>query len=338
MKGMLTRRLFGLSVSLVIAAGLGAPAAAQTGQVYTADNAHSLMDFTARLLGFNRVRGTFATWSADLTYDPAALDRSSVSFIADATSISTGVGERDADLKGATFFDVAHFPRITFRSTSVAAAAGGFVVTGDLTIRDSTRHVRLPVQVIAPPSTDPFGKQRVSFGTSVSLNRRDFGVIGPAFWNRAIADSIVVEIELGARVWDFSQIGWGTRPGRRSVGELLYAAADSGRLSAGLAHARALWAARQSDTTWSFSWWELEKAAMRLAQRGRLPDAQRILDLAVEVHQGGPSDELAELLARRGEVRIRLGHHAEAAEDLRQALQLDPGNTNAMEWQRLTGG
>lgn len=307
------------------------------GQVYAVDNAHSLMDFTVRLLGFNRVRGTFTGWRASVHYDPEALERSSVSFVADAASISTGAVERDEDLKRAAFFDVARFPRIRFRSTTVEASARSFVVTGDLTIRDSTHQIRLPVEVLAPLSTDPFNNQRVSFGTRVALNRRDFGVVGPAFWNGAISDSLVVEIEIGCRVWNYSQLDWSTGPRHRSVGELLFSAADSGRLTAGLARVRALWAQRQSDSTWDFSAWEFEVAAMRLAQRQQLPVALSILDLGVELHQGGRPRELAALLSRRAEVRLRLGRRPEATADLRQATLLDPDNTDAAEWLRHTG-
>ena len=312
-------------------------AATATGQVCTADDAHSLMDFTVRLLGFNRVRGRFAAWRASVYYDPDTVEHSSVTFVADAASISTDVPERDADLKRATFFDVARFPRIRFQSTRVEQTAHGFVVIGELTIRDSTRPLRLPTQVITAQSTDPFDNQRVSFGTEVTLNRRDFGVVGPAFWNGAISDSLVVEIEIGCRVWNYVHLDWSTAPGRRSVGELLFTAADSGRLAGALPRVRSLWAGRQSDTTWDFSAWEFEKAAMRLARRGQLREALLILDLGVDLQQSGRPADLAELLARRGEVRLRAGRRAEAAADLRQATLLDPDNTDAIEWLRHSG-
>ena len=310
------------------------------GQVCTVDNAHSLMDFTVRLLGFNRVRGTFGAWRASVYYDPDTLERSSVSFVADVATISTGVAERDDDLKRPTFFDAARFPRIWFRSTNVERTANGLVVTGDLTIRDSTHEIRLPTQVITPISTDPFDNRRVSFGTSVTLNRRDFGVVGPSFWSGAISDSLVVEIEIGCRVWNYFALDWGAGPRRRSVGELLFNAADSGRLAGALTRVRSLWARRQRDSTWDFSAWGFEVAAMRLAQRQQLSEAQPILDLAVELYRGGGgggSHDLAALLARRGEVYLRLGRRAEATADWRQATLLDPDNTDAVEWLRHSG-
>jgi Flp pilus assembly protein TadD len=62
-----------------------------------------------------------------------------------------------------------------------------------------------------------------------------------------------------------------------------------------------------------------------------------ILDLAVELHRSGRPEDLAELLGRRGEVRLRAGHLAEATADLRQATLLDPDNTDAIEWLRHSG-
>lgn len=307
------------------------------GHVCTVDNAHSLMDFTVRLLGFNRVRGTVGAWRASVYYDPDTLEHSTVSFVADAATISTGVPERDDDLKRPTFFDVDRFPRIRFRSTKVEPAANGLVVSGDLTIRDSTHEIRLPTQVIAPLSTDPFDNRRVSFGTSVTLNRRDFGVVGPSFWSGAIADSLVVEIEIGCRVWNYFAVDWSAGQQRRPVGQLLFNAADSGRLAGALTRVRALWVDRQSDSTWDFSVWGFEVAAMRLAQRQQLRGAQQILDLAVELYQGGGPHDRAALLARRGEVYLRLGRRAEATADWRQATLLDPDNTDAAEWLRHSG-
>jgi hypothetical protein len=73
---------------------------------------------------------------------------------------------------------------------------------------------------------------------------------------------------------------------------------------------------------------------MRLAQRGRLADALRVLDLAVDLYGDGAAGAKAELLARRGEVRWRAGRLKESLTDLRRAVSLDHDNTNAAEWLR----
>src|ERR1051325_11134460 len=83
-------------------------------EVYTVDQAHSLLDFTVRLVGFNRVRGSFGTWRADFAYDPAAPTSGYVSFLADVASITTQVEERDRDLKGGAFLALPRFPTPSF--------------------------------------------------------------------------------------------------------------------------------------------------------------------------------------------------------------------------------
>ncbi|HKV75625.1 MAG TPA: YceI family protein [Gemmatimonadales bacterium] len=299
------------------------------GQVYTVDAAHSILDFTVRLVGFNRVRGSFTDWGADLFYDPAEPSHSSLDFVARVASVATGVEERDTDLKRPNFFDAARFPEMRFHSTRATPSAGGISIEGVLTIRDSSRPVRFEARVLEPMGVDPFGNWRISFGASVTLNRRDFGVIGPDFWNHAISDSVTVEMEIGARLWDYFNLGWGSKS-RRSIGQLLFNAADSGQLSRGLATARTL-VADPTDTTINASAWEFEKAAMRRVQMHHLDDARRILEFARETLRTAPSGDRAEVLARLGEVYLRMGRRADAQSALRDAVAADPDNTLALQ-------
>ncbi len=305
------------------------------GQAYSVDNAHSLLDFTVRLVGFNRVRGSFADWSVDLIYDPAAPASSVVAFVADASSIQTGVTERDADLKGASFFDVTRFNRLRFHSTGVTPNGTVFVVEGPLTIRDSTHVIRFPVAVLDTLGRDPFGNWRVSFGASITINRRDFGVIGPAFWNNAIGDSVTIEMELGARVWDYFTLGFNSRPARRSLGEMLYQAADSDRLTQGLERARAMYA-RAPDSV-NAGAFEFEKAAMRRAEEHHLDDARRILEFARATLTTASGPQRGEVLARLGEIYLRLGRRSDAAGALLEAIAADSDNTLAKVLQARAG-
>lgn len=54
-----------LPALLLVAAPPG-PDLTPRGLVYTVDTAHSVLDFTVRLVGFNRVRGSFKDYSADM--------------------------------------------------------------------------------------------------------------------------------------------------------------------------------------------------------------------------------------------------------------------------------
>jgi len=64
--------------------------------------------------------------------------------------------DRDKDLRSDKFFDVAHYPSITFKSKRVQqVATGKLKVTGDLTIRGTTKEVVLDVEGPTAPVKDP---------------------------------------------------------------------------------------------------------------------------------------------------------------------------------------
>jgi polyisoprenoid-binding protein YceI len=328
-------RALGAAVTAALSVStLGAQAS--TAEVYTVDIAHSILDFTVRLAGFNRTRGSFQRWSADLVYDPVTPANSSVSFIASVASIATGESERDDDLRGPQFFDVGKYPFMRFRSDRVVPDSGGFLVEGQLTIKDVSRSVRLPVHIVAPLGRDPFNNLRIAFGTTLTINRRDFNVVGPRFWNEAISDSVTIEMEIPGRIWNYASLDWGP-PTRRSVGKYLYTAADSGKLQPALRTVRQWYATPSRDSTWWFGPRQFEYAAMQLVQspRPRFAEARQVLELALELLATMSPGERSNILTRLGEVSCRQGDQTHAREVLQQALALDHDNTNAAEWLRL---
>lgn len=300
-------------------------------EVYTVDQAHSLLDFTVRLVGLNRVRGNFADWRADFTYDPENPAHSSVTFFAEVASINTEVTERDEHLKSPEFFDAQRFPRIRFQSTSVTPMANGVEVEGDLTIRDVTRRIRFPADLLFPEQRDPFGNRRIVFGSKITLNRRDYGVNGPSFWSLAIADSVTIEMEIAGRIWEYSRLNFG-RP-NAVIGPRLFAAADSGKLEGALRLTRNEMA---GDSTRFPTAFEIRTAAMRLAQKQQLPAARQILEFGISVAgERWPVGPRSLNLTCLAEVLFRSGDVAGARARLAEALTLDPDNTQAIEWQRL---
>ena len=99
-----------------------------------------------------------------------------MSFVAEAASIATQVDERDRDLKGANFFDVANHPTMTFKSTKVEKAGDDkFKVTGDLTIRGNTKPVTLDV-TSSQAVKGMQGELRRAFSATGRINRKDFGL------------------------------------------------------------------------------------------------------------------------------------------------------------------
>jgi polyisoprenoid-binding protein YceI len=68
------------------------------------------------------VRGQFGHVEGQITIDGTDVTRSSVRVNIDVSAINAGESALDADLKGAGFLDIEHFPSATFVSTSVARA------------------------------------------------------------------------------------------------------------------------------------------------------------------------------------------------------------------------
>ena len=128
---------------------------------YNIDTQHSAAQFKVRHMMIANVKGEFDKVSGSVEYDPANLAASKVEVTIDVASISTRETDRDNHLKSPDFLDVAQFPTITFKSTSVAAAGGGeYKVTGDLTIHGVTKSVVLAVESISDEVKDPWGFQR----------------------------------------------------------------------------------------------------------------------------------------------------------------------------------
>jgi len=167
---------------------------------WAVDASHSSAQFKVRHLMVSNVRGTLGTVTGTVQLDEGDLMRSQVAVSIDARAIDTRDPKRDEHLRSADFLDVARYPNISFRSTAVRAAKGGALeVTGDLTIRDTTRPIALEVEALPPAIKDPWGNTRRGAVARASLNRKDWGLV----WNMAldaggvvVGDRVDIEIEV----------------------------------------------------------------------------------------------------------------------------------------------
>jgi polyisoprenoid-binding protein YceI len=142
---------------------------------YPIDTNHSQLGFSIRHLDISIIRGTFDRFSGwlqvgdDLTGTVVAVE-------AEMASINSGNRDRDEHMYGAEWFDVANHPRMSFRSTSIVEAPGGYTMSGDLTIKGIT----LPVafhSIYNGSSTFPMDKStHFGFEASGSISRSAFGV------------------------------------------------------------------------------------------------------------------------------------------------------------------
>jgi polyisoprenoid-binding protein YceI len=138
------------------------------------DPVHSHIGFVARHLMVSKVRGNFGKFEGQIVTADDPLQSSATATI-DTTSFDTGNEQRNNDIKGENFLDVANYPTMTYRSTSIRQQGDEFIVTGDLTIKGVTHPVELTVEVngFGP---DPYGGTRAGFSATGEINRTDYGI------------------------------------------------------------------------------------------------------------------------------------------------------------------
>jgi polyisoprenoid-binding protein YceI len=163
------------------------------------DSAHSTVGFTARHLMITKVHGRFGTFSGTITIADEPLQSRAEATI-ELGSVSTGDDGRDAHLRGEDFLDVERYPTMTFASTGVKADGDDFVLLGDLTIKDVTRHVELGLE-LEGVSPDPWGGTRAAFSAKTEISRKDWGLT----WNLAletggvvVSDKVTIELDIQA--------------------------------------------------------------------------------------------------------------------------------------------
>jgi polyisoprenoid-binding protein YceI len=166
------------------------------------DYAHSSVEFTVRHLLVSKVRGRFPKWSGTLEIDEEDPTRSHFEVEIDVASIETHVPQRDAHLRSGDFFEAEKFPTMTFKSKRVAVRdSEHLTVTGDLTLRGTTREVVLAVERGGIVAKDPWGKRRAGFTATTTINRKDFGVSYNQVLDQgglALSEDVAVAIEIEA--------------------------------------------------------------------------------------------------------------------------------------------
>ena len=178
----------------VLAMAVPVSGVAQT-STWVPDKAHSEVDFSILHMSLSKVHGRFGNLGGQITWNDADITKSSVNITIDVTTLDTGNESRDADLKSAGYFDVAQFPTATFASTSVAKAASGLTINGNLTLHGVTKPVVLQVEGPVGPVKGMGGKMHAGFSATTTIKRTDFG-IAPKAPAAMLGDEVPLSIDL----------------------------------------------------------------------------------------------------------------------------------------------
>ena len=145
------------------------------------------LGFTVKQMGSD-IQGAFATWTADITYDPAATTGNQVTVTIDTTSLTLGSVTDQA--KEPEFFDIATHPTATF-TADITPDGANHLATGTLALRGQTKPLTLPFSLTID------GDTATMHGTT-TLDRRDFGM-GPSYPDEAtVGFPVEVTVDLTA--------------------------------------------------------------------------------------------------------------------------------------------
>lgn len=146
----------------------------------------SAITFQIKNLGIN-VGGSFSGLKADINFDPARLDSSSIEASVQANTINTDNDSRDTHLKSEDFFDVDKYPEIKMRSVSIRHN-GGNNYTGifNLTIKDKTNQVQVPF-TFSENGNDG------EFKGILKIKRTDYGVGGRSM---VMSNDVTISIDV----------------------------------------------------------------------------------------------------------------------------------------------
>ena len=157
------------------------------------DPAHSEIQFKVKHLMITTVTGHFRKF--DLQVETEADDFTnarSLVFTAEVDSVDTNNAQRDTHVKSADFFAADQYPQIKFVGKKLEKNDDKYTLTGDLTLRGTTKPITLDVEfggIVA----DPWGQTKAGFTVSGKVKRKDFNLVWDAVTE---AGQIVVSNEV----------------------------------------------------------------------------------------------------------------------------------------------
>ena len=162
----------------------------------TVEPNHSTIGFRVPISGgVTLVTGKFTDFDLELQLVNEDWTKSNASFTIQATSINTGIPDRDQHLRSADFFEVEAYPTITFASKNIQRIDDShYEATGTFSMHGVSKEITLPFEIM--------GYDGKSIGVQIrtKLNRIDYGV-GSSFKHTTIPNFLAKEIEVEINFW-----------------------------------------------------------------------------------------------------------------------------------------
>ena len=183
-----------LLAAFLTLAGAGPAAAAERLEI---SGKYGTIDFAIGNSRVFRTTGSFTDWKGTVKVDDVNVGQSSVDVIVKTASIQMLDTQQTNILKDSDYFDVAHFPEMTFHSTRVERTGEySLKVEGDITLRGVTRPMTLAMTVSdRQPQAAP-GARYARFRGVGTIKRSEFGMTK---YIDMVGDNVEISITTEAR-------------------------------------------------------------------------------------------------------------------------------------------
>jgi polyisoprenoid-binding protein YceI len=135
------------------------------------DPVHSTVAFEVDYLA-GTFKGDFRDIAATLAVEG---DTARLEGVAKVASVDVKDENLAAHLQSPDFFDAERHPELRFAAENVALDGDSVTIRGEITIKGVTKPAAI-AGTVAPPMTDPYGKERIGLKVATTVDRTDFGV------------------------------------------------------------------------------------------------------------------------------------------------------------------
>lgn len=186
------------TISVVVFALFAVAMTQMAATSWDVDKTHSAINFQVTHF-FTPVNGQFNDYKASVNFDPANLEESMIDVQVMVNSIDTKNEKRDGHLQSEDFFNASEYPMMTFKSTEIRSTGDNmFVAVGDLTIKDVTRQIELPFNLLGVQD-NPMAEGKIVAGitSEMTIDRTDFDV-GVGNWasDAVVGDEVTINLNL----------------------------------------------------------------------------------------------------------------------------------------------
>ncbi len=156
---------------------------------------HSTVGFQIPIAGFSVVTGKFTDYKIYMDWNDDQFINSTIYAEIQASSIKTGIPDRDAHLITEDFFETEKYPTILFESDSMPQIDfSNFLAFGKLTMHGITGQVELPFQIVKMDGNT------IGFKSRTTVDRIPYGV-GSGFKHTSMPDFLAREVQVEIDFW-----------------------------------------------------------------------------------------------------------------------------------------